>query len=495
MVSRVQISPVPLLLILFLSICFSYSSDFSKATYLYSVFGETDGYAKIYVPFSSDFQKVEQITSYPLNYENNLTYSKFQGNFNFTALIDVTSPLGVQDIGLEKQDFYVQETKYIDFSPEIRAKAAELLLSSKSRLDFLSKVVEYVYSSMKYDSNYTDLVPASQVFKEKRGVCAHYSLLSAALLRSAGIPTKYVQGISYSSEGAIPHAWIEVYFDGVWIPSDPTNGLVFAEANNIKIKASADPSDVQDYCILQRPNQKCFFNFSVQLLNKTSFQKQNVTIFTEQKVPKNSIFEVNFSFYNPSNISKVLPVFIMSSEIFSPLERYFILVANPHENITKSIKVKTSDVDSVIGSMFFTGPGLSKSLRIEVVKNQSSKPFLNLSIIPKVRVNDILFEISITNLGNERTVFNLSIQGSSFNYSTVDVISPSEVKKYSIGIPKEINELKHFFNVSLSYDSEILIQPVAIFEEEQPFFFKEYFLILVLVIIFFGFILILKNFI
>ncbi|MEM3741181.1 MAG: hypothetical protein QXY04_02150, partial [archaeon] len=127
MVSRVQISPVPLLLILFLSICFSYSSDFSKATYLYSVFGETDGYAKIYVPFSSDFQKVEQITSYPLNYENNLTYSKFQGNFNFTALIDVTSPLGVQDISLEKQDFYVQETKYIDFSPEIRAKATELL--------------------------------------------------------------------------------------------------------------------------------------------------------------------------------------------------------------------------------------------------------------------------------------------------------------------------------------------------------------------------------
>ena len=79
---------------------------------------------------------------------------------------------------------------------------------------------------MEYDKTLVgEKMPSNWVFDNKRGVCAEYSTLLAALLRVSGIPTRYVIGYAYTNidKDFIPHAWVEVLSaNGEWIPFDPT---------------------------------------------------------------------------------------------------------------------------------------------------------------------------------------------------------------------------------------------------------------------------------
>lgn len=80
------------------------------------------------------------------------------------------------------------------------------------------------------------------LYENKKGFCAHYATTAALMLRSLGIPTRYVEGYMASSinlklgkyengylsveltdENA--HAWIEVYIDNYgWVPVEMTPG-------------------------------------------------------------------------------------------------------------------------------------------------------------------------------------------------------------------------------------------------------------------------------
>lgn len=75
------------------------------------------------------------------------------------------------------------------------------------------------------------------LFENHKGYCAHFASAAAALLRSAGIPARYVEGYAISpsdfkehSEWAnIPdyrtHAWVEIYLNAVgWVPVEATPG-------------------------------------------------------------------------------------------------------------------------------------------------------------------------------------------------------------------------------------------------------------------------------
>ena len=50
--------------------------------------------------------------------------------------------------------------------------------------------------------------------KTGTGICLDYASLSAAMLRSMGIPTKLMTG--YVGKDEVYHAWIMVYIDGTW---------------------------------------------------------------------------------------------------------------------------------------------------------------------------------------------------------------------------------------------------------------------------------------
>lgn len=88
---------------------------------------------------------------------------------------------------------------------------------------------------------------ARWVLDHKEGVCDEITVLFIAMLRSVGIPAKFVSGQTYSNliDGFGNHAWTEVYFPGEgWVSFDVTYGQFgYVDASHIKFKESLDAKE------------------------------------------------------------------------------------------------------------------------------------------------------------------------------------------------------------------------------------------------------------
>lgn len=89
-------------------------------------------------------------------------------------------------------------------------------------------LAKWVHENIKYNDKYIGRdLSTKQILNEKNGVCIHYAQLYNDLLRSAGIPSIIVSGISYNTTNNKfeNHAWNLVYTNGDWRAIDPTWGL------------------------------------------------------------------------------------------------------------------------------------------------------------------------------------------------------------------------------------------------------------------------------
>ncbi|MBY9079822.1 hypothetical protein KIH86_09500 [Paenibacillus sp. HN-1] len=118
--------------------------------------------------------------------------------------------------------------------------AVSLTERTANRYDAAIAVRDYLRSTYPYSLD-TRVPPAGAdfvddfLFEEKKGYCAHFASAMTVLLRSVGIPARFVQGYStgkpvggpgahrYAVTEGDAHAWVEVYFPGAgWVPFDPT---------------------------------------------------------------------------------------------------------------------------------------------------------------------------------------------------------------------------------------------------------------------------------
>ena len=113
------------------------------------------------------------------------------------------------------------------------------------------KVGKWVRENVRYHIDTTTISTsqkASWVLENRKGVCDEKTNLFIGLLRSLGIPAKFITGLVYANyHGTInfkPHGWAEVYFPSVgWVPFDVTiNQLGFIYATHIKLAESVDTS-------------------------------------------------------------------------------------------------------------------------------------------------------------------------------------------------------------------------------------------------------------
>ncbi len=133
-------------------------------------------------------------------------------------------------------DDYVNEY-YTQVPEELRAGLEEFLeqkgWDGTKDPEALAKLVR---DSGTYDLN-TPRLPAGEEFvlyflqESNRGYCVHFATAATMLLRTAGIPARYVTGYSVSGGGTDwitvteddAHAWVEYYVNGTgWLPLDPT---------------------------------------------------------------------------------------------------------------------------------------------------------------------------------------------------------------------------------------------------------------------------------
>ncbi len=125
---------------------------------------------------------------------------------------------------------YTEPSETIDINQDIINQANEIVAGETDLFTVVYKTAEWTRNYVPYDLN-TLTADAAQksswVYANKQGVCDEITGLFISLLRSVGIPARFVAGMVYTNLGYQfgPHGWAEVYFpEEGWVPFDPTFG-------------------------------------------------------------------------------------------------------------------------------------------------------------------------------------------------------------------------------------------------------------------------------
>ncbi|MBI5148564.1 transglutaminase domain-containing protein [Candidatus Pacearchaeota archaeon] len=184
---------------------------------------------------------------------------------------------------------YKATSEHININDDIRNKANELVSGKTDLFDAIHEIGNFVYTNLTYDKDYVDTVEkASWVLENKKGVCDEYSILFIALVRSLGIPAKYVTGIVYSptTYGGFfgNHAWAEVYMPGYgWIPFDLTFGQFgWIDSTHIALSKSVDSESSVVYTYqVGKQVEASELNISYDVIDKSNLLQEKLSISAE----------------------------------------------------------------------------------------------------------------------------------------------------------------------------------------------------------------------
>lgn len=107
----------------------------------------------------------------------------------------------------------------------------------------------YVYKHFTYTKGITNIeTTIDEILEHKKGVCQDFTILLLQILRTAGIPSRYVSGYicpnesGFRGEGAT-HAWVEIYSPTQgWLGLDPTNNI-WTMDYHVKLAVGRDFND------------------------------------------------------------------------------------------------------------------------------------------------------------------------------------------------------------------------------------------------------------
>jgi transglutaminase-like putative cysteine protease len=117
----------------------------------------------------------------------------------------------------------------------VRERAAEVTADAETPYDRAVAVERYLEREKRYSLDVEDpdgSIADSFLFEMDSGYCTYYATTMVAMLRSQGVPARFVVGYTtgestgqdqYTVRGLDSHAWVQVYFPDVgWVRFDPT---------------------------------------------------------------------------------------------------------------------------------------------------------------------------------------------------------------------------------------------------------------------------------
>ena len=100
---------------------------------------------------------------------------------------------------------------------------------------------QYIFNNFTYTKGITNIeTTIDEILKIKKGVCQDFALVLLQLLRTIGIPSRYVSGYICPNESGLrgegaTHAWVEIYTPNQgWLGLDPTNNI-WTMDNHVKL--------------------------------------------------------------------------------------------------------------------------------------------------------------------------------------------------------------------------------------------------------------------
>jgi hypothetical protein len=151
---------------------------------------------------------------------------KRQGN---AWLIDVHPPkyaadkrITIAQAGKQKPEWLKPAMNIPSKDKEFKDLSAKILKGEKKVVPAAMAIKSYVYGIMQPNAGIGVLRDASEVLSSKEGVCRDYAILTATLMRSAGIPARLASGVVNWQGDFYYHAWVEIWDGSKWIGIDST---------------------------------------------------------------------------------------------------------------------------------------------------------------------------------------------------------------------------------------------------------------------------------
>ena len=177
-----------------------------------------------------------------------------------TSVVETAGPVSPPEIGWDTladpavRDRYAEllaPSRYAVAEDELDA-VARSLRAAGSPAETGRAAAHWVHETLDYVRGATSVGTTSAEARALgKGVCQDFSHLALALLRSAGLPARYVSGYLYPGSAAAldetvsaeSHAWVE-FWAGDWIPLDPSNLSEVAE-RHVLVARGRDYADVR----------------------------------------------------------------------------------------------------------------------------------------------------------------------------------------------------------------------------------------------------------
>ncbi|MFP4402984.1 MAG: transglutaminase-like domain-containing protein [Candidatus Woesearchaeota archaeon] len=263
---------------------------------------------------------------------------------------------------------YLVETDYVDYSNyEIRKLANDLAFGLDDLMEVTYEFSRWVNENINYELN-SDTVgktnKASWVLENKIGVCDEFSTLFISLLRSVGIPAKFVTGISYTedlrfSEKWNFHSWVEIYFPGYgFVSFDPTYGeFGYVNTAHIKLAEFVGPGEsstsyewISENAEIKTNNLKFDININDFKDEKETLLKINSKLFND-KVDIGSYNLLILDFFNDNDFY-VIEDFLISKtngiEFLDEHNHFIFLKPNSQKTIFLPFKIDDNLDDKYI---------------------------------------------------------------------------------------------------------------------------------------------------
>ena len=166
------------------------------------------------------------------------------------AALEPNSPT-VPDLPLPDQaadlvtDEFLTPTPLVD-PADVEEAARDLTSGSETLLKAVEAVTNWVWKNVHYRRGNTSVTTtASDVLSSLEGVCQDKTHLALGMLRSLGIPSRYVSGLLTRQPGET-HAWLEFFHPSAgWLPADPTKGVVIHTGTNyLKFGVGRDYTEI-----------------------------------------------------------------------------------------------------------------------------------------------------------------------------------------------------------------------------------------------------------
>jgi hypothetical protein len=118
---------------------------------------------------------------------------------------------------------YLGSGSYLDLSDSLLlAKADELRSGARDESEIVRRIYGFVSSSFHFKLGAALFNNSREALRTMEGDCSEAAVLTAALLRAEGIPSRVAMGFATLGRGVfIGHAWAEAFLNGQWIGVDP----------------------------------------------------------------------------------------------------------------------------------------------------------------------------------------------------------------------------------------------------------------------------------